>query len=128
MASACRLARHEEISAVHVVTNDRPTYDDLLRYHRWAASHDLKLSVDAMSVSFRSDPLYPRPDSVADPVTLNWTSLLGDHVPWRDFVHVSTQGTRPVVEGRLVSSALNWLGTHGRAWYVELNLMSEGTR
>jgi hypothetical protein len=128
LAIAGRLATNDEISAVHVVSNDRPTYDELLRYHRWADGNDLKLSVDATSVSFRSNPLRVLPSYVEAPTVPAWPSHLADHVPWRDFVHVSSQGTRPMMNGNLVSSALGWLGAHSRAWYGELNLMNEGTR
>src|ERR1700754_209987 len=68
VASACNLAKNDEISAVHVVSNERPAYDELVRYRRWADSNDLRLSAKATSAIFRSGPLPPPLNEVATPI------------------------------------------------------------
>jgi hypothetical protein len=128
MATACHLAVSDEISAVHVVTSDRPTYHDLMRYHRWADLSDLTLTVDACGVSFRSSSRTNQ-----EPVSTLIGPLLPPHrpieqTPWRATANAYSQGVQPVVGRSLVSSALDWLSAHGRSWYAEFSLMSEGTR
>jgi hypothetical protein len=128
MATACRLAESEDISAVHVVSSERPTYGELLRYHRWADGRDLKLVVDASSVSFRSSSLHDPDSAVEARDTSTWPGGFITHVPWRAALRDYSHGLQPAPTEKTVSSALDWLSAHGRAWYAEFNLMTEGTR
>ena len=46
VASACRVvAGRADVHAVHVVTGHRPTYDEVVRYRRYADACGLRLAV-----------------------------------------------------------------------------------
>src|SRR4051794_37692984 len=109
VATACNLAATDEISTVHVVSRERPTYDDLLRYRRWADVSHLNLSVEASSISFRSRQ---RCDDEASVETVRrplWPPLLIAHVPWRASLDAYSQGAQSAVAVKTVSSALDWI-------------------
>jgi hypothetical protein len=128
VAAACRLAENDEIKSVHVVCNDRPTYDDLSRYHRWADVCDVTLRVDASGVAFRTDSLRYRDERFDTIATSPWPVELREFAKWRTLAADYAQGTRPVVVGNLISLARKWLGSHGRTWRAEFSAMTEGTR
>jgi hypothetical protein len=125
---ACNLAGTDDIRAVHVVSGERPTYDDLLRYRRWADVSLLNLSVDASSVSFRSNRRYDEEASGETTRKLSWPHHFLAHGPWRAALTAYSQGVKTAMAENTLSSALSWLSAHGRAWFSEFTLMSEGTR
>jgi hypothetical protein len=127
VAAACRLAENDEIKSVHVVSNDRPTYDDLSRYHRWADDCDVALSVDASGVAFRADPLFRQDERFDKMTTSSWSVENRELANWRTPEADYAQGKRPVL-ANLVSSARVWLGSHGSTWRAEFSAMREGTR
>lgn len=128
VATACNLAGTAEISAVHVVSRERPTYDDLLRYRRWAGVSQLNLSVEASSISFRSLQRFDEAAAYETTRRPVWPHHFVAHVPWRAALDAYSQGVESAVAAKTVSSALDWISAHGRSWYAELSLMSEGTR
>src|SRR3954468_15063685 len=81
-AVARNLAGTDEIRAVHVVSGERPTYNDLLRYRRWADVGHLNLSVEASSVSFRSDRRFDQEASAETTRKPSWPHHLVSRVPW----------------------------------------------
>src|SRR3954447_20786374 len=127
-AVARNLAGTDEIRSVHIVSGERPTYDDLLRYRRWADVSHLNLVVEATSIAFRS---CQRSDEVAPLETIRkplWPYHIVAHDPWRAGLNAYSQGVKPAIAENSVGAALSWLSAHGRAWYSEFMLMSEGTR
>src|SRR3954463_6896393 len=94
-AVACNLAGTDEIRAVHVVSGERPTYEDLLRYRRWADVDHLNLSVEASSISFRSDRRCDQYASVERTRKPSWPHHLVSRVPWRAALRVHAHGVKP---------------------------------
>jgi hypothetical protein len=53
MHIASHLVGRDEIGAIHVVTNERPTYADLLRFREVADANEMTLIVEAGAVVLR---------------------------------------------------------------------------
>jgi hypothetical protein len=128
VAVACHLAGTDEIRAVHVISGERPTYSEVLRYRHWADVSHLSLRVEAASLSFRSRERDDDQSSVEEPWTSSWPHHFRAHGPWRAVLNGYSHGVMPALAESSVGSTLGWLSAHGKAWYSELTLMSEGTR
>jgi hypothetical protein len=88
--AACHLAGHWDVRAVHVVSSQRPTYDELLRVHRCASECGVELHVDACGVSFhRSATPVSRSDA---PAVLRWLRAHGK--TWQAGLTALSEGTR----------------------------------
>jgi hypothetical protein len=120
--ASCRMANQQEITSVHVISSQRPTYDGLLRIRQCANARGVDLTVDASGVSFRRradpDEAGESEQEVGMPSSLRWPMAL----PSRSLLPLA-EATK-----RKLSSALDWLSAHGRTLRAELNTMSEGTR
>jgi hypothetical protein len=88
--AACRLAGRRQIRAVHVVSRQRPTYDELLRVRRCASKCGVELTADASGVSFRR-AASPVANSAASPV---WQWLHAHGRTWRAGHTALNEGTR----------------------------------
>lgn len=99
--ASCRLAGRRDVTSVHVIATQRPTYDELLRIRADADARGVDLTVDASGLSFRRRPAAPPRRA-----SLAWIAI--------------TQHD--------LASGLDWLRTQGRTVRAELNAMREGTR
>jgi len=125
LAVACTLAGQDAIGSLHVVMNDRPTYDEILRYRRRAEACGFALTVTGTSVVLRprAEPV-PTPGSAvvipsgARPAAWDWARRFGSAALIRAEV-ASANRLSPV--GRRMRSHVRALGDDFRS-------MSEGTR
>jgi hypothetical protein len=102
---ASQLAGRDEIGAIQVISGRRPSYDELVRFRRWADARGLELTVSAYGVSF-----HPRraraPARPGNEPLHNWSAA-------------------PV---RRVLAVRDWAWMHGRTWCARFGAMNEGTQ
>jgi hypothetical protein len=125
IAVASRLVGQGGFTAVHVISSDRPSYDDVLRFRRLAGLLDLEFKVDASSVTFRADQQL----DILDALEAGSMGARLSHLPHAARPTVLTRlqlGWSLVIHG--VSPSLNRLRLQARIWQAELGTMSEGTR
>jgi hypothetical protein len=102
---ASQLAGREEIGSIQVVSDRRPSYDELVRFRRWADARALELTVSASGVSFH--PRHAR------------APALPDKEPFHQWFAVLV---------RRVSAVRHWAWMHGQTWCARFGAMNEGTR
>jgi hypothetical protein len=121
---ASRIVGREGITAVHVVSRQRPTYDEVLRYRQQATRRDLEFKVDASSVSFRAHRQADVGES-AEAAGEDWRSRMRYATP-RAASTTLHHGWSNMVNA--VLPGLDRLRLQVQAWEAELGAMSEGTR
>jgi hypothetical protein len=92
--AASRLADLDEIRSVHVISGERPTYDDLLQVRESAVRRNIDLTVGGSSISFRrrlhAEPSVEpsrRVSSVLDWLRVHWHA-------WSASLGTLSEGTR----------------------------------
>jgi hypothetical protein len=138
MEIASALAGHDAIGSIHIATNQRPTYAQLLRYRRRATAAGLELVLTRSSVILRP------PTEVTDDVEQTPLAALRVWVhrtlirTWRQGripkpAVVTAEEDRPddglpaMLPGG-TQPARSSLPSHLKAWYADQCAMSEGTR
>lgn len=120
MAIASCLAGRDAIGAIHVATNERLSYDQLVHYRRVAGANGLMMWVSANSIVFR-----PRPD---DPRDAEWQSARRELAMRLGGVSTTLHaaGTRLTTAGRrLVTGSLL---RNVSEWSAGFQGLTEGTR
>lgn len=130
---AGQVAGRDAIGSMHVVTHQRPSYAELLRYRRRAAARGLALSVSATGIS-----LIPR-EITAESVTARspWNRLCAWGQRLREYVEEAWQAPAPggAMTARATDPgpgqspvALRRSGGQERARVEALSRQSEGPR
>ena len=125
---ASRLIGREGITAVHVISTQRPSYDEVLSYRRWANARDLQFKIDVSSVSFRSHR-QPEFGDGTERVTgegLTHLSYVSPRALVATLHHLFAEW--PAAAVNTISPCLDRLRLQARSLQAELNAMSEGTR
>jgi hypothetical protein len=127
--AAMRLASVEVVAAVHVVTNDRPTYPKLLELRQAALDRGLNLSVSRNDVALRRRRETPVTSGQGRARFLPDRSLRPNApaAPPAEVI-VRVRAAPRAVDERWAAPMRHWLDEHGREWRAGLAGLSEGTR
>jgi hypothetical protein len=120
MAIAGHLAGDDTIRAVHVVTNDRPTYDGLRRLRSLADASDLAMAVNNNSIVLR--PIKARSETAA----ADSRALRDEGAANRRHIAGAWHSSRP--RAAFAPRVGHWLHTHLGTWNAGFTGLSDGTR
>jgi hypothetical protein len=126
--AALRLASNDGITSVHVFTNRRPTYPELLHLRHEAIARELELAVSGSGVAIKRRQ-HPATSEAGWPIGAlrDWAEQL------RERARASAATAPTAAAGRAGDPALplplrQWLNAHGQEWRAGLAALSEGTR